>query len=132
MSSRARRLLHLVFAVAGVLAVVALVRAVGLVPLLQLLRRGLPVLPWLLAIEVVRIGLEASCTWFLCGPFPRTTQSTPSRHIDARFQRASTAARRSFTSALVHSAHASVRAGPCTSLGHSDSAVPRRSSLASA
>lgn len=71
MSSRARRLLHLVFAVAGVVAVVALVRTVGLIPLLQLLRRGLPVLPWLLAIEVVRIGLEASCTWFLCGPHAR-------------------------------------------------------------
>jgi hypothetical protein len=71
MSTRARRGLHLVFAVAGTLAVLALIRSVGLGPLLQLLRRGLPVLPWLVTIELARIALEASCTWFLCGEHAR-------------------------------------------------------------
>lgn len=55
---RVKRIAQVALAVAGVVAVVLLVRQIGVHTLLALVKRALPWMPALLALELVRIGAE--------------------------------------------------------------------------
>ncbi|WP_437940509.1 lysylphosphatidylglycerol synthase domain-containing protein [Sorangium sp. So ce341] len=66
--ARWKALLHAALAAFGLAALAALIRHVGAAEMLDAVIRAAPFLPFLVALEVARVGCEALATGLLCAP----------------------------------------------------------------